>query len=113
MGRRFFLLGSLLLVATVALWIADAANVIPSSTDDNWSGLTLKAGMVALAAALLLRVLAPVSGFMAKGRCTVCGRLTERGHTYCLDHLQETVNSMRDGRSQGSSAPRPRPRPHP
>lgn len=110
MGRRFFLLGSLLMVATVALWIADAAHLIPTSSDDQWSRLTLKAGMVALGAALLMRLLSPISGFMAKGRCIVCGHLTERGHTYCLDHLQETVNSGRDqARDRSTSRPKPHP----
>jgi predicted nucleic acid-binding Zn ribbon protein len=61
--------------------------------------------MVALGAALLMRLLSPISGFMAKGRCIVCGHLTERGHTYCLDHLQETVNSGRDqARDRSTSA---------
>jgi len=96
MGRRFFMLGSMLMLATVALWVADVTGLIPTTADDHWSGLTLKAGMVALAAALLLRLIAPVSSRMAQGRCRVCGHRTERGHTLCLDHLQETVNATRD-----------------
>lgn len=84
------------MLATVVLWVADVMGVIPSATDDHWSQLTLKAGMIALAAALLLRLLAPVSGRMAQGRCRICGNRTERGHTLCLDHLQETVNATRD-----------------
>ena len=96
MGRRFLLLGATLMLATVALWVADVMKFIPSSTDDQWSHLTLKAGMVALAAALLFRILAPVSGLMTQTRCKVCGHRTERGHTLCLDHLQETVNTARD-----------------
>jgi len=91
MSRRLFLLGCLLLLATVALWVSDVLGFVPTSTD-----LTLKAGIVALAAALLLRLLTPVSGLITQGRCRVCGTRTERGHTYCLDHLQETVNATRD-----------------
>lgn len=96
MGRRLFFLGSMLMLATVALWVADVLGLVPATTDDHWSQLTLKAGMVALAAALVLRLLAPVSGMMARGHCRVCGHRTERGHTLCLDHLQETVNATRD-----------------
>ena len=96
MDRRLLWIGSTAILVTVALWVADAAAWIPRSIDDRWSGLTLKAGIVALALALLLRVLAPVATFTQRGRCTVCGHPTERGHAYCLDHLQETVNATRD-----------------
>ena len=107
MGRRLRWLGSLLILVTVALWIAGAAAMIPESTDDHWSGLTLKAGMLALAGALVLRLLTPVANVMRNGRCAVCGRPTERGHTYCLDHLQETVNAYRD-LSRNRVPPRPK-----
>ena len=96
MGRRLLGLGVLLIVVTLALWVAEVAAWIPGSTDDRWSGLTLKAGGVALGAGLVLRVLTPVAGMLPKGRCSICGRSTERGHTYCLDHLQATVNATRD-----------------
>jgi hypothetical protein len=83
---------------------------IPSSTDDQWSRLTLKAGMVALAAALVLRLISPVTGLMAQGRCSVCGNRTERGHTLCLDHFQETVNATRDkARDRTSTRSRQQP----
>jgi hypothetical protein len=96
MGHKLRWLGSILILVTVALWVADATAVIPGSTDDRWSGLTLKAGMIALAGAFLLRLLAPVANLMRSGRCAVCGHATEPRHTYCLDHLQETVNTTRD-----------------
>jgi hypothetical protein len=96
MDRRLFWLGSISLLATLALWVADAAAVISRSTDDRWSGITTKVGILALAAALVLRLLAPVATLRQRGRCAVCGHSTERGHTYCLDHLQETVNATRD-----------------
>ena len=96
MDRRLFWLGSILILVTLALWVADAAAWIPRSTDDRWAGLTLKAGIVALALALVVRLLAPVATMRQRGRCAVCGQSTERGHVYCLDHLQETVNATRD-----------------
>ena len=96
MGRRLLGLGVMLIAVTVALWVAETAAWIPASTDDRWSGLTLKAGLIALGAGLVFRILTPLAGLLPKGRCRVCGRPTGRGHTYCLDHLQATVNATRD-----------------
>lgn len=107
MGRRLLGLGVMLIVATVALWVADVAAWIPASTDDRWSSLTLKAGLFAVGAGVVFRILAPLAGLVSKGRCTVCGRPTERGHIYCLDHLQATVNATRD-ESRNLTAPRPK-----
>src|SRR5258706_6282596 len=107
MDRRLLWVGSTAILVTIAVWVADAAEWIPRSIDDRWSGLTLKAGIVALAGALLLRLLAPVANLRQRGRCTVCGHPTERGHLYCLDHLQETVNATRDlSHSQTHAGPR-------
>jgi len=107
MGRRLLGLGMMLIVVTVALWIAEVAEWIPASTDDRWSALTLKAALIALGAGLVLRVLTPLTGLLPKGRCTVCGRSTVRGHSYCLDHLQATVNATRD-ESHSRTMSRPR-----
>ena len=108
MDRRLFWVGSILLLATLALWVADAAEVIPRSADDRWSGITMKAGILALAGALVLRLLAPIANFRLRGRCAVCGHSTERGHMYCPDHLQETVNATRDlSHTRTSSSLRP------
>src|SRR5262245_39771535 len=107
MSRTLFWVGALLILATIALWFADTTNLIQGSTDDAWWGLTLKAGVIALALAMLARVLSPVQAMIQSGRCSVCGRPTERGHTYCLDHLQETVNRARD---QARSQPIGRPK---
>jgi hypothetical protein len=107
MGRILRMVGSILIFATVALWVGDAASLIPGSTDDHWWRFTLKGGILALAGALLLRLLRPIANQMRKGRCTVCGNPTERGHTYCLDHLQATVNAARDeARNPGFRRPK-------
>jgi len=108
MIRRLQWFGALLIVVTVGLWVAETGGFIQGSTDDRWSGLTLKAALVALGGSLLLRVLAPIAGALRTGRCTVCGRSTKRGHTYCHDHLQATVNATRD-ETRNRPVPRPRP----
>jgi hypothetical protein len=108
MVRRLQWLGGMLILATIGLWVAETLDWIQSSTDDRWWGLTLKAGLIALAGALLLRLLAPIAGAFGGARCTVCDRPTERGHIYCLDHLQETVNAGRDqARNRTISRPKP------
>jgi predicted nucleic acid-binding Zn ribbon protein len=96
MGRGLLSLGSLLIVATVALWIGGAADWVSQNVADTASSLTLKAGLILVAASLILRILAPMTKQIAKAHCTVCGAVVERGHLYCLDHLQETVHNYRD-----------------
>jgi predicted nucleic acid-binding Zn ribbon protein len=96
MGRGLATFGSVLLLLTLALWIGDAVGALPAADVASWSGITLKAGAALLAAGLLLRVVSPVRHKLVHGRCAVCGHPVERGHTYCRDHLQATVNTYRD-----------------
>lgn len=108
MGRRLLGFGVMLIAVTVTLWVAETAAWIPASTELRWSGLTLRAGLVALAAGLVTRVLSPIAAMVPKERCEICGRATARGRTYCLDHLQATVNATRD-ESHNRMMSRPRP----
>jgi hypothetical protein len=108
MDRRLQWVGAVLIVATIGLWVAEAASWIPVSADDRWSALTLKAGLIALAASLALRVLQPIAHALRGGHCSVCGRSTKRGHAYCLDHLQDAVNATRD-RTHDPAMQRPKP----
>lgn len=96
MGRGLFTLGCVLLVATIGLWIAGAVDWLPENFDNHLAALTLKVGLVLILASLVFRAVTPVTKRMAKGRCQVCGAATDRGHAYCLDHLQEMVNTHRD-----------------
>jgi hypothetical protein len=108
MSRRLLLLGAILTLATATIWLGGAVDWMPASVGDLWSGWTLKGALLAFGAALALRLLSPVAGVITTGRCSVCGRPTQRG-TYCLDHLQETVNRNRD-LSREELPPRERPR---
>ena len=96
MGRGLISLGAFLVVATVAYWVSDAVGLIPTQTGESWSPLLAKAGLVCVAAGLVLRVLSPARKRIAKGRCATCGRVTAAGHLYCMDHLQASVNAWRD-----------------
>src|SRR5262245_34569199 len=96
MGRGLFSLGWILLVLTVGLWIAGVAGWLPETADDRWSAMTLKATLVVFGAAVVLRVVSPVTKQVVRGRCARCGRGIDRGQIYCHDHMQETVNEYRD-----------------
>ena len=96
MGRGLMSSGAVLLLATLALWIADAVGSLSPEHDASWSSWTLKGGAALLAAGALLWILSPVRHQLGRGRCQVCGHAVERGHVYCRDHLQETVNAYRD-----------------
>ena len=96
MGRGLMSSGAFLLLATLALWIADAVGSLSPARDASWSSWTLKGGIALLGAGLLLRIMSPVRNQIGRGHCAVCGSAVERGHVYCRDHLQETVNAYRD-----------------
>jgi len=106
MGRGLPSLGFFLVLATVALWLGGAAGWVSQGFADTASSISLKAALVVLSASLLLRVVSAVTSRIAKRRCAVCGAPVERGHIYCLDHLQATVNSFRD-RAHESTVSRP------
>ena len=101
MGRGMISLGAFLVAATVAYWVSDAVGWVPSQPNEHWSPLLAKAGLVCIAAGLVLRVLSPARARIAKGRCATCGRVTAPGHLYCMDHLQASVNAWRDQTRSG------------
>jgi len=96
MSRNFLFLGALLLLATVILWIAGPAEWVSEHAADTMSAISLKAGLVLIAASFALRLMSPVAKQISKSHCKECGRPVARGHIYCLDHLQETVHATRD-----------------
>ena len=102
MGRSLFSLGACLLVATVFLWIAGPAGWMSEHAADVSSAISLKAGIVLIAASILRRMFSPVAKQITKSHCAACGRPVAKGHIYCNDHLQETVNQTRD-KTHGSS----------
>ena len=107
MGRSLFSLGAISLVSTVFLWIAGPAGWMSEQAANASSAISLKAGIVLIVASLLLRMVSPVAKQITKSHCAACGRPVAKGHIYCNDHLQETVNQTRD-RTHGSSQSRMR-----
>jgi len=56
----------------------------------------LLAGVIILAASLVLSIMGRVSAKVASGRCRRCGKPVQTGRVYCSDHFKETVNEYRD-----------------
>ncbi|HKQ62977.1 MAG TPA: hypothetical protein VJS92_16925 [Candidatus Polarisedimenticolaceae bacterium] len=96
MGKKLRMFGFGLLALAAWLFLAGASAWIPESTADGWGRLTGWAGLGALALGMAGSLLAPLWRAVRGSRCVRCGVSIERGQTYCLDHLQETVNQYRD-----------------
>jgi hypothetical protein len=96
MGRNFRYIGLAILAATAWMLIAVEAEWVPSGLPELVIPLLAGAGVVCLAAGLLLALITPLGQKLRRGRCTRCGAPIERGQSYCLDHLRETVNEYQD-----------------
>jgi len=82
--------------------MADAVQWIRPGSIDLWIWWSSRLGLTLLGAGLILRLLAPVGRELRRGRCVRCGTAIERGQTYCMDHLQATVNQYRDETRAGA-----------
>jgi hypothetical protein len=82
--------------------VAGEAAWIPAALVREWLGTLWKAGVIALGAGVLLAILSPIGREIRRGHCVRCGATIAKGQTYCLDHLQETVNEFRD-RTRGGT----------
>ena len=96
MGRTLRFVGLLVLAATAWLVLADAVGWVPDGTSDPWFWKGVAFGFSCLAAAMALRLFAPLSREMRRDHCTHCGTPTERGHSLCRDHLKSALDEARD-----------------
>lgn len=95
MGRTLRYLG--LVVLAVAAWMLIAGETVGgASVADQWAVPLLQAGAALLVAGFLCALLAPVARWTRRGHCIRCGGPTERGQTYCMDHLRATVQEYQD-----------------
>jgi hypothetical protein len=101
MGRNLRYIGLAILAAAAWLLIAMEAEWIPGSLPEVVIPLLVGAGLLCFAGGLLLGVIMPVGQKLRRGRCARCGAVIERGQSYCLDHLRETVNEYQDHASKG------------
>lgn len=96
MGRTLRYLGLLLIAGSVWLYLSEAMGWISPGLAAEWGGFGLRAGALCVVGGLLSALLAPVGRELRRGRCVRCGAPIERGQTYCMDHLRQTVNEFRD-----------------
>ena len=104
MARTLRYLGLAILALTAWLLLAQEFGWVGRPERlDVWVLRGVWAGLGCIAAGILLSLLNPVGRALRQGRCARCGATIERGQTYCLDHLQATLNEYRDETRNGLS----------
>jgi len=102
MGRNLRYIGLAILAACAWMLIAIEADWIPGSLPEMVIPLLVGVGVLCVAGGVLLGLITPVRQKLRRGRCTRCGVTIERGQSYCLDHLRETVNEYQDQARRGT-----------
>lgn len=96
MDRTLRYSGMVVLAVAVWLLVAGELDWISSGIADEAFRPTLLAGLALWCVGLLLGLLGPLRRRLEGGRCVRCGKRTERGQTYCIDHLRATLNEYQD-----------------
>jgi predicted nucleic acid-binding Zn ribbon protein len=96
MGRILCYLGLVALAVAAWLLIAEEAAWLPGGFGGAFLPAILAGGVICLGVGLLMKLLSPVRHRLKRGRCVRCGAAIERGQSYCLDHLRETLNEYQD-----------------
>ena len=96
MGPRLVHIGLIILVGAACLLVADALGWVRPETTDVWVTPLAGGGVLGIVAGLAAGLLARLSRWVQQTKCVRCGATTERGQTYCLDHMQAALNEYRD-----------------
>jgi hypothetical protein len=96
MGATLRNIGLTLLVATAWLILAEELGWLTGELPQMLVRPVGGAAILCLGIGWVLRLIQPVARELDRGRCARCGARTERGQTYCLDHLQQTVREYQD-----------------
>jgi len=95
-GRTLSYFGLVVLAGATWFLVAGEAGWISAELSDQWFLPLVKVGGLSLVLGLVLGFLSPAIRRLRQGRCVRCGAGTERGQSYCLDHLHETVLEAQD-----------------
>jgi peptidoglycan/LPS O-acetylase OafA/YrhL len=101
MGRNLRYIGIAMLAACAWMLVAVESDWIPDSLPAIAIPLLAGAGALCFIGGMLLGVMTPVGRKLRRGRCVRCGAAIERGQSYCLDHLKETVHEYQERARQG------------
>ena len=101
MGRTLRIVGLIALAGAAWVLLAGEAGWIGGSQANALFRPLLVGGAAALGLGFLLGLLNPVGRRLRQGRCVRCGTSIERGQSYCLDHLRDTVNQYQDQMRRG------------
>lgn len=101
MSRKLRFVGLAALAGAAWVLLASEAGWISSSVADAAFGPLATVGALSVGAALLLGLLNPMGRRLRQGRCARCGATIERGQSYCLDHLRDTVHDYQDQLRRG------------
>ena len=96
MDRLLRHLGILLMAAAACGALASSAGWLPEHVVDPWIVPAVQAGVLALVTGIVLSATGWLGRMLGRGHCVRCGRQIERGQSYCIDHLRETVAEYRD-----------------
>ena len=102
-GRTLSYLGLVVLAGATWFLVAGEAGWISVEISDQWFLPLAKVGGICVVAGVALGFLSRALRRAKQVRCVRCGAPTERGQSYCLDHLQQTVLEAQDEARRTSS----------
>lgn len=107
MSRTLRFVGLAGLAGAAWVLLASEAGWMSSSVADAVFRPLALVGAICVGTGLLLGLLNPMGRKLRQGRCARCGSSIEKGQSYCLDHLRDTVHEYQDQMRRGE---RPRSR---
>jgi hypothetical protein len=102
-GRTFRFIGLAVLAGATWFLVAGEVKWISRDLGDQWFLPLAKVGGATFVLGMILGLLSPILRRLRQGHCTRCGAATEKGQSYCLDHLASTVQEAQDEIRRGET----------
>jgi hypothetical protein len=101
MSRTLRFVGLAALAGAAWVLLASEAGWISTTVADAAFRPLALVGAISFGTGLLLGLLNPMSRKLRRSRCARCGAPIEKGQSYCLDHLRDTVHEYQDQMRRG------------